>query len=205
MGMMATDIECLTKQGLEELKRGSLEHAQKAFQFAFQKAQELGDHVVMRACAFNLGAVYVAQNNPQPGLEMLYKAIPPMKIKDGHSNGDLYFNIGIAFELMHRHGDAVKYFELALEEYQSSQQDNWEMEAEVGCRLGAQYLKLDNPLQAARGYGIAATAYANGVSSQQQVSTLCKQAAALLQAQRQEDALRAADDSIILCQKGEPE
>lgn len=204
MGSLPTnDIEQLTRLGTEELWHGSLSKATEAYQFAFQKAQQFGDHHILQVCALNLGAVYVACRYPQAAIDILQRAIPSKPVKGKHDSPDreLYFNIGNAYEQLQNDKQAVKYFELALEEYQLNDSD-LDMEATVGCKLGVLYLKLGNPLQAARGYGIAATAYSKDVKTQhQQVQTLCKQATALLKAQRLEDALRAADDSIILCQR----
>ena len=200
MDMVAAEVEKVTQEGTDYLKQGNLEDAQKSFQAAFDKAEELSDDFIGRACAFNLGAVHIALHNPLPGLELLHSALPSSEVRDGRSNGDLYFNFGVAHELLQNDIEAARYYELSLEEYQK-EKSNWEMEAEVGMKLGSTYSRSKNDLQAARGYGVAATAYARCQMHSEHALSLSKQATSLLQASRPSDALRAADDSILLCQK----
>lgn len=125
----------------------------------------------------------VALHQAEKGLEYLQKAIPPHNQKDGRSNGDLYYNFGMAYEVMNSNSEAVKYYELAFEEYQS-ERDNVQMEAEVAWRAGNLYSKLNSSLQAARSFGIAAKAYAQLQTFNQQALSLCHQALELLQCKR---------------------
>ncbi len=195
---MAQDIEQHTQQGSHFLQSGCLKQALESFQMAYNGSQQLEDGFVKRACAFNLGAVYIAQRNPEKGLEMLNKAIPPVNCKDSKSNGDLFFNFGLAYEIEKKEGESVKYMELALEEYQV--EGNTEMEADTAKRIGALYLKLQRPLQAARVYGIAAASCSRQGKLGEQCMVVLQQAAALQQAGKVEDAQTLAGDCMALCQ-----
>jgi hypothetical protein len=59
---------CLTplsnsKQGTELLQAGHLTSAVKAFKYAYKYAGDMDDEYMERACAFNLGAAYIATWN----------------------------------------------------------------------------------------------------------------------------------------------
>ena len=81
-----------------------------------------------------------------------------MSLRDGKSNGDLFYNFGHGYALLKQESEAVKYYELALEEYQS-EKDNARMEADVSRQIGKIRVRLGQHLQAARAYNVAATAH----------------------------------------------
>ena len=197
---LTSEINKSTKRGTAALQNGKLEDALRHFENSFKKSLNLGDAFTERACAFNVGAVYISMNNPEQGLAFLQRAIPPTGMRDGKSNGDLYYNFGLAYERLEEPSEAVKYYELALDEYKE-EGDNCLMEADVGKRAGAVYSKLGQWLPAARCFGIAATASSRLGDTDGQTTSLCRQAACLYQADRHEVALQAADECSILCQR----
>ena len=199
MGAPSSDVDHFTCQGSKELQSGNLRKALDVFNKAFEHSLQLKDEFTIRVCAFNLGAVYIALRHPKEGLAMLQKAIPPPQAKDASSNADLFYNFGLGYELLSADTEAVKYFELSLEEYQA-QKDHAEMEVVVAGKLGSLYEKHKSLLQAARAYGIAAMACGKKRDTDHQILCMCQQANALLQAKKINDALDIADDCMILCQ-----
>ena len=93
------------------------------------------------------------------GLEYLQRAVPPLNKRDSKSNGDLFYNFAIGYTLLQTESEAVKYYELALEEYQS-EKDNYIMEAVVAKQIGQMCANLPGrQLEAARAYSVAAVAH----------------------------------------------
>ncbi len=197
--VVGADIDKFTKQGTQDLQQGNLKKALESFEVAFKQSQKLGDGFAVRACAFNVGAVCVALHEPQKGLQFLQRAIPPAHQRDGKSNGDLYYNFGLAYEALDNSGEAVKYYELALEEYHE-EKDNRSMEADVATKVGDLYSELGNWLPAARSYGVAANTYAKLDNHASETIALCHQATSLLKGGRHSNASQAADNCMVLCQ-----
>ena len=197
---LEAEIDKYTQIGTDHLKQGQLEKALGAYKHAYNKSMQLNDDHTERTCAFNYGAVCIALEKPQKGLSLLQRAIPPSHQKDEKSNGDLYFNFGLAYENLQSLEEAAKYYELALEEYQN-ERDNFEMESEIGIKLGSLYRQLKSPLQSARTYGIAAEALSHVNNLEEQTLVMCHQALQLLIAGKKDDAVETSDDCMVLCQK----
>ena len=197
--VLRADIDKSTKKGTGYLTEANLQKALREFDLALKQAHQLGDGFTIRACAFNVGAVYIALHQPEKGLELLQRAIPPPEEKDGKSNGDLFYNFGLAYEALDRASEAVRYYELALEEYQS-EKDNVSMETDVAMKAGDLYSELGEWLPAARAYGVAANVCARVEDRTKEAVSLCHQATSLLRGGRQENAIRSADDCMVLCQ-----
>ena len=66
-GLLVVDIDKFTKLGSEQLQNGHMEKAQQSFELAYRRSKELDDGFTERACAFNLGALYIAFNKPDKG------------------------------------------------------------------------------------------------------------------------------------------
>ncbi|ELT87183.1 hypothetical protein CAPTEDRAFT_221882 [Capitella teleta] len=199
MGAASTDVNHYTEQGSQALCSNDLRSALKSFSKAYENSLPGKDESTIRACAFNLGAAYIALRKPKEGLSLLQRAIPPPKAPDCRCNGDLFFNFGLAYELMPAPREAVKYFELSLEEYQTSSRD-LKMEAFVSLKLGSIYNSIKCHLQAARVYSIAAVAHGKMEQTAQQIACMCHQANSLWQAGKEQDGLDIADDCMVLCQ-----
>ena len=170
------------------------------FQLAHNKAQQLKDAFTKRSCAFNLGAVFIALGHPNKAIKLLQQALPPPNKRDGKSNGDLFYNFALAYEALSNHEEAAKYYELALEEYQS-EGDNVTIEGEVSSRTGQCHMRSNQWLHASRSFGIAAKAYGRVNNIVEEASCRCRQASSLYQGQRAADASSTADHCMILCQK----
>nr|XP_022339221.1 tetratricopeptide repeat protein 24-like isoform X5 [Crassostrea virginica] len=140
----AVEVEKFSKLGTQDLQNNHPERALESFKYAFKCSKELvDDGYTERACAFNLGAVYIALGNGKKGIEILNKALPPNNTREGRSNGDLFFNLGLGHETMGNSEEAVRNYKKALEEYKV-ERDNVQMEAETLEKLGQLYLKTKN-------------------------------------------------------------
>lgn len=140
----AVEVEKFSKLGTQDLQNNHPERALESFKYAFKRSRELEDDgYTERACAFNLGAVYIALGNGKKGIEILNKALPPDNTREGRSNGDLFFNLGLGYENVGNSEEAVRNFKKALEEYKV-ERDNVQMEAETLEKLGQLYLKTKN-------------------------------------------------------------
>ena len=197
---LARDVDQFTKDGTSALQAEELNKAVESFELAFKRAQQLGDGFAQRACAFNLGAVYIAVKQPKKGVEILQHAIPPQNKHDGKSNGDLFYNFALGYEALANPLEACRYFELALEEYQMEKQ-NSKMEAEVAITMGNLYIELREWLPAARAFGLASRSFGLMSDWENQAVSLCREATSLFQGQRPDLALQVADDCMILCQR----
>lgn len=140
----AAEVEKFSKLGTQDIQNNHLERALESFKYAYERSKELEDDgYTERACAFNLGAVYIAIGDSKKGIETLNRALPPDNIREGRSNGDLFFNLGLGYENIGNTEEAVKNFKIALEEYKI-ERDNVQMEAETLEKLGQLYLKTRN-------------------------------------------------------------
>ncbi|XP_048753430.1 tetratricopeptide repeat protein 24-like isoform X2 [Ostrea edulis] len=140
----AAEVEKFSKLGTQDIQNNHLERALESFKYAYKRSKELEDDgYTERACAFNLGAVYIAIGDSKKGIETLNRALPPDNIREGRSNGDLFFNLGLGYENIGNTEEAVKNFKIALEEYKI-ERDNVQMEAETLEKLGQLYLKTRN-------------------------------------------------------------
>ncbi|CAL1540529.1 unnamed protein product [Lymnaea stagnalis] len=134
--MMAEEVERFSKLGTLQLHHGQHQKALEAFRYAYHSVFSAGHQgYMLRACAFNLGAALIYTGNFTDGLHYLHQAVPPDGCRDGRSNGDLYFNFGLAYEGLSKLVDCKNYFEKALKEYKL-EENNKKMEADTIHRLG---------------------------------------------------------------------
>ncbi|CAH1796544.1 unnamed protein product [Owenia fusiformis] len=197
VGLLSLDIDKFTKAGTEELQKGNLHHALDCFEFAYKRSLQLKESYTERACAFNLGAVYIALNQGKQGLELLHKAVPPSDKKDGRSNGDLFYNFALGYDSINDKASTVKYLELTAKEYK--EENNVFMLADVNSRLAQLYAKLKNHSKAAVCFGAAASATEQSRDHDRQVVYLAKQASQLYQCGEGVQAVKVLDDCLVAC------
>ncbi|KAK7116635.1 tetratricopeptide repeat protein 24-like isoform X2 [Littorina saxatilis] len=134
---MDQHIKRLIEKYTIEASRLSGHGAIEKYSMAYAQAKELGNAFTLRACAANLGAAYVSlgkKEEAEKGIEHLKESIPPAGIVDCVSNGDLFFNIALGYEVAGRYREAGSYFEDALKEYKG-ERDNLNMEIDTLKRL----------------------------------------------------------------------
>ncbi|XP_050400967.2 uncharacterized protein DDB_G0290301 isoform X2 [Patella vulgata] len=116
---LADEITSCSKNASKYLQEQNFELAKRDFEEAFEISKQIRDPFTQRKCAFNLGAVYIRLGKATKGIEYLELAISPSSNhKDG--NADLYFNMGLGYEMLHEFMTAVDYFKKALKEYKES-------------------------------------------------------------------------------------
>ncbi|XP_051901818.1 tetratricopeptide repeat protein 24 [Pristis pectinata] len=169
------EIEGLTKAGSQALAQDCPEEALAAFKKAFLISLDTGDQSVQRACAFNLGAAYVASGRPAKGLDFLLRSQPA---EGGERQGDLYFNLGIAHEGLGDVESAAEHYQQALAHYQAYQPQG---EADTCMKLASCRARVGNPAQASRCFRRAGQVYRQGGSPDMAAVALNEAARHMLQ------------------------
>ncbi|XP_076465655.1 uncharacterized protein LOC143297277 isoform X2 [Babylonia areolata] len=134
---MDEHIKRLIEKYTLEASKLSGHEAVERYEMAYSQAKELGNAFTIRACATNLGAAYISlgsKEEAEKGLSYLSEATPPEGVSDCVSKGDLYFNIGLGYEIIGRLERAQTNMERAWEEYRS-ERDNLAMEIGVLKKL----------------------------------------------------------------------
>ncbi|KAL8588559.1 hypothetical protein ACOMHN_059513 [Nucella lapillus] len=134
---MDEHIKRLIEKYTLEASRLPGEEAVERYEQAYTQAKELGNAFTLRACAANLGAAYISlgrKKEAQEGLEYLTEATPLQGVSDCVSNGDLYFNMGLGYEIVGLFERAYVTLERAWEEYRG-ERDNLSMEISVLKKL----------------------------------------------------------------------
>ena len=199
IGNAALDVEKFSKLGTQDLQNSQPQRALESFKYAYKRSRELDDSYTERACAFNLGAVYIALSEFKKGIETLEKAIPPENKREGRSNGDLYFNFGIGYEGLGNSEEAVRNYNKALEEYKV-ERDNVQMEAECLQKLAQTYVKTRNRF-AADTFTQLAAAYEILNDPVKQMWALSERANQLFSSGQLDEAESAADECLTLSSK----
>ncbi|KAI8501708.1 tetratricopeptide repeat [Branchiostoma belcheri] len=196
---LSSEIDKCTQQGNEELNRGEQDKALQAFAAAYEKSVLLEEKYTERACAFNLGAVYIAMGQPQRGLELLQRALPQDdNEKEQQSNSDLYYNLGLGYDQMRRYDEAIRYYEQAIEAY-GKDGGNPLMEGEALTKLAFTYTNLNKPSQAAKCHWQAAALYERASDVERQALALNFQATCLLESRRVPECEEALDRCREVC------
>ncbi|CAG2235828.1 unnamed protein product [Mytilus edulis] len=195
----AVEVEKYSKQGTELLQSGHLTSAVKAFKYAYKYAGDLDDEYMERACAFNLGAAYIAMGQGEKGLNVLQQAVPSEDRRDGRSNGDLFFNLGLGYETTKNIQEAIRYFNKALEEYRY-ERDNLAMEIETLTKLAVLCTTVQNH-HLMNLYHQLAEAYAMQGNVEKQMWALCEKANSYNSFGDPQKAEYAADECLKLSDK----
>ena len=194
------NVEALTIQGTQLFQQGKLHQAVEIFEDAYRQATQLNNASCECNSAFNLGAVYIANRQPDKALEMLNNAWQRCGgIEDITLKADLYYNYGLTYELLGKDKLAVDHLELALEQYQT-QPDKTLATADLAAKIGDVYTKLKNVPQAARNHQVAAVLYEQIGEFDKYVVQLCKQATQLFEGGREQGAKEVADTCMVNCQ-----
>ena len=144
----------------------------------------------IKQCMFNLGTAHLVIKKSVEGIDVLQNLE-----KQGYDKrliGDLYYNLGIGFELEGSSMKAINYFEKALAENCVKNRSS------VFCRLGRLYYGVKDFEHASEAYEKASSEY--GDQSEQQVIAMYHQAICLEKLKKKlEETLRVAGDCKRLC------
>ncbi|XP_069796416.1 tetratricopeptide repeat protein 24 [Narcine bancroftii] len=168
------EIEGLTKAGSQALAQDRPEEALASFKKAFLISLDSQDQTVQRACAFNLGAAYVASGRPAKGLDFLQRSQPA---EGGERQGDLSFNLGIAHEGLGDLEGAAGHYQQALVHYRIGQPQG---EADTCMKLASCRARAGNPAQAGRCFRRAGQVYREGGSPEMAAVALNEAACQML-------------------------
>ncbi|XP_072405004.1 uncharacterized protein [Chiloscyllium punctatum] len=146
-------IESLTRAGSQALAQERCGEALTAFKKAFLASLDITEQQVQRACAFNLGAAYVASGRLAKGVDFLHRSQPD---KGGERQGDLHFNLGLAHEGLGDSPAAIEHYQQALAHYQSRQAQG---EADTHMKLAGCRARAGELGQAGRCFRRAGLAY----------------------------------------------
>ncbi|XP_059498971.1 tetratricopeptide repeat protein 24 [Stegostoma tigrinum] len=171
------EIESLTRAGSQALAQERCGEALTAFKKAFLASLEVTEQQVQRACAFNLGAAYVASGRPAKGLDFLLRSQPD---KSGERQGDLHFNLGLAHEGLGDPPAAIEHYQRALAHYQSGQGHG---EADTHMKLAGCQARAGELDQASRCLRRAGLAYRRAGSLDLAAVALNEAACHMLQCQ----------------------
>ncbi|XP_072004222.1 tetratricopeptide repeat protein 24-like isoform X1 [Engystomops pustulosus] len=146
-------ILSLCKDGSELLNQDDINGALKTFKKAFILSCNIPEEKLQKACLFNLGAAYICVGKPKKALKCLVKSrINGMEERDG----DLYFNIGAAYDEMKEYGKAVRFYERAINEYGYEELKSI---ADALIKLGYCFVMIGDLSSAAHSFRLAGHSY----------------------------------------------
>ncbi|KAL5005044.1 hypothetical protein ScPMuIL_018500 [Solemya velum] len=159
----------------------------------------LKDEYAQRACAFNLGATYIALCKFNDGVTVLLNAFPPISESDKNSNGDLYYNLGRGYEGIGDKERALAYYKKAAKDYEK-EDDNFEMLRETQQRI-----KFFTSVKGSSIRSQKSNTYSDGSEAKDAVTmkteSMIKKAKELVREGEHKEAKSLADEtSVYLCQ-----
>nr|XP_033779757.1 tetratricopeptide repeat protein 24 [Geotrypetes seraphini]XP_033779758.1 tetratricopeptide repeat protein 24 [Geotrypetes seraphini]XP_033779759.1 tetratricopeptide repeat protein 24 [Geotrypetes seraphini] len=193
------EIEALATAGHQALVTGDFQEALASFKKAFLLSLETPNKAVQRACAFNLGAAYVETGKFKKGLEFLLKSQAKGK-EAGDGTGDLYFNMGAAYEGLQDFPKALEHFRKAAGHYRPSKTRNV---AEACMKTGRCYLGMEDAARAAQCFHEAGESYTEAGQLESAAVALNEAGCYMLQSQQfgSGEVLQTLHQCYMLCEK----
>ncbi|XP_069622017.1 tetratricopeptide repeat protein 24-like [Ranitomeya imitator] len=146
-------ILSLCKDGSHLLNHDDINGALRTFKQAFLLSSKIPEEKIQKDCLFNLGATYICVGKPKKALKCLLKSRRSgMEERDG----DLFFNIGAAYDEMKEYSKAVKFYERAINEYGY---DKVKSIADALIKLGYCFVMTGDLSSAAHSFRLAGHTY----------------------------------------------
>ncbi|XP_069480453.1 tetratricopeptide repeat protein 24-like [Ambystoma mexicanum] len=147
------EIEKLSKAAVQYFTADDISLALSKFKKAYLLSSNLPEKRAQKVCLFNLGAAYISADKPKKGLKCLIKSLTKGYTKN---YGDLFFNIGAAYDVMKDHDKAIKFYQKALNEYETDDIGNI---AETLIKIGYAFAATGNLHSASQTFKYAGASY----------------------------------------------
>ncbi|XP_052796951.1 uncharacterized protein LOC128229230 isoform X1 [Mya arenaria] len=204
---LTSEIGYLALEGKKFHDERNLTEAIKCYDKAYQLSRELNVDEVERTCAFNLGAVFIAEGQVETGLSYLHKATPPEGLSDARCNGDLYFNIGLGQEKLGDEAKALENYEKAFKRYKAYESGNTELLNQCFDKCVYLFVKWKRHVDASRLCQEMADVYDMNNDHLHRAEKLCEKADYLRRGTgvEQGDILKAAEECMNVINSSHPQ
>ncbi|XP_052796088.1 tetratricopeptide repeat protein 24-like isoform X4 [Mya arenaria] len=204
---LTSEIGYLALEGKKFHDERNFTEAIKCYDKAYQLSRELNVDEVERTCAFNLGAVFIAEGQVETGLSYLHKATPPEGQSDARCNGDLYFNIGLGQEKLGDEAKALENYEKAFKRYKAYESGNTELLNQCFDKCVYLFVKWKRHVDASRLCQEMADVYDMNNDHLHRAEKLCEKADYLRRGTgvEQGDILKAAEECMNVINSSHPQ
>ena len=204
---LSNEIGHLTTEGRQYHESRNLTDAIRCYEKAYQLSRELNNDEVERTCAFNLGAMFIADGEFSKGLSYLHKATPPNGQKDSNGDGDLFLNFGLAHEKLGDMNKSLENYEKAFKRYKSFESGNLELLNQCFNKCIDIYTKWKKHADAAKLCQEMADVYESNEDGLHRAEKLCEKADHLRRCPgvTREEILGAAEECMNVINTDHPQ
>lgn len=179
--------------GASQLQNGNYRKAKIALEHGLKKALVNGSKQDLRLCRLHLGATYTAVGQPERGLELFEQALLPNS--GGKIQGDVLYNMAIAFEKLNDPRKASKCYTNSIKAYRDSKTGvDKTFLSSLAIKAGMLHLHLDKFKQANVCLEIAVEIYKHEDTLPQLCAALTMRAYCLVSLHSTEHALEIIKD-----------
>ncbi|XP_078540763.1 tetratricopeptide repeat protein 24-like isoform X2 [Lissotriton helveticus] len=188
-------IQKLCKAAVECFDRDDITVALAKFKKAYLLSCSVPEKHMQKVCLFNLGAAYISNEKPKKGLKCLIKSVTKGNAK---RDGDLFFNIGIAYDALKDHAKAGKFYAKAINEYEQGEISNI---SDALIKLGYTFVETGNLDSAAQAFKLAGSSYQKAQKNVDAAMAFREAANYMIRSQEFSitEVLQALNGSVELC------
>ncbi|KAJ1181717.1 hypothetical protein NDU88_006919 [Pleurodeles waltl] len=189
------EIQKLSKSAVQYFAKDDITLALTKFKKAYLLSCSVPEKHIQKACLFNLGAAYISKDKPKKGLKCLMKSVTKGNAK---RDGDLYFNIGIAYDALKDHAKAGKFYAKAINEYEQEEISNI---SDTLIKMGYAFVETGNLDSAAQAFLFAGKAYQKAKKKEDAAIALREAANYMIRSQKFSitEVLQALNEAVELC------
>ena len=147
----------------------------------------------------NRGSAQISAHQTQQGIDLLTSLLNLKEHTNDLPFGDVFYNLGLAYESLEDEPEALRQLEMAAMEY-SVERDGSLAEAMTHCKIAELLVGLGRHGEAAEAYGRGAGVFGGVGEEERRVVCLCRQADQCQASGRMEGAVLAADSAWEICQ-----